>query len=105
MFLKTWAAELWGHSKIDIFGLRTFTETIDSSKVNAASFVDFNMVFDIVDHQMFLAKIHHYEINDLKCDWMSSNMHGLYETEANRNGSSTGFLPWTFPGFIMYLGR
>ena len=75
----------------------------DSSKVNAAIFINLKKALDIIDHQIFLAKMHHHRINNPERYYMSSHSYGLYEIEANRNRSSTGFLPWTSPIFIVYL--
>ena len=45
---------------------------IDNSKVNAAIFIDLKKAFDTVDHDILLAKMHHYGINGIEHDWFRS---------------------------------
>ena len=60
---------------------------IDNSKVNAVIFIDLEKAFDIVDHDMLLAKMHHYSINgiehDLFCSYLNKrkqfcNVNGVF---------------------------
>ena len=45
---------------------------MDNNKVNAVIFTDLKKAFNTVDHDMILAKMHHYGINGIEHEWFRS---------------------------------
>ena len=44
---------------------------MDNSKVNGVLFIDPKkaLFYDTINHKLLLAKMHHYGINGIECDW------------------------------------
>ena len=45
---------------------------IDNSKAHAVLFIDLKKAFDTVDHDILLAKLHHYDTNGIEHNWYCS---------------------------------
>ena len=47
-------------------------KALDDGNIGCGVFVDFQKVFDTVDHQILLAKLNHYRIHRVSNDWFKS---------------------------------
>ena len=49
---------------------------LDEDKLSGMVFVDFRKVFDVVDHQLLLTKLHLYRVSDPLLSWFESHLSG-----------------------------
>ena len=49
---------------------------LDEDKLSGMVFVDFRKVFDVVDHQLLLMKLHLYRVSDPLLSWFESHLSG-----------------------------
>ena len=61
---------------------------IDNNKVNAVIFIDLKKAFGTVDHDIPLAKMHHYGINGIEHNWFCSYLNNRKQL-CNFNGISS----------------